>query len=130
MKNEFVVGWVTSNVDNECWLMVLNKKRGWELPGGKIEDNERIEEAILRELFEETGLLGIAKAYDENIVDGGYVVWVEVEDEPTPIAWESNDDAIQEVGWCIEIPERIGWSIDELNKIRNHDWSTSKTLGS
>lgn len=109
MKNEFVVGWVTSNVDNECWLMVLNKKRGWELPGGKIEDNERIEEAILRELFEETGLLGIAKAYDENIVDGGYVVWVEVEDEPTPIAWESNDDAIQEVGWCIEIPERIGW---------------------
>lgn len=48
MKNEFVVGWVTSNVDNECWLMVLNKKRGWELPGGKIEDNERIEEAILR----------------------------------------------------------------------------------
>ena len=130
MKNEFVVGWVTSNVDNECWLMVLNKKRGWELPGGKIEDNERMEEAILRELFEETGLLGIAKAYDENIVDGGYVVWVEVEDEPTPIAWESNDDVIQEVGWCIEIPERIGWSIDELNKIRNHDWSTSKTLGS
>ncbi|MBT4392194.1 MAG: NUDIX domain-containing protein [Euryarchaeota archaeon] len=130
MKNEFVVGWVTSNVDNECWLMVLNKKRGWELPGGKIEDNERIEEAILRELFEETGLLGIAKAYDESIVDGGYVVWIEVADEPTPIAWESNDDAIQEVGWCIEIPERIGWSIDELNKIRNHDWSTSKTLGS
>ncbi len=130
MKNGFVVGWVTSNVDNECWLMVLNKKRGWELPGGKIEDNERIEEAILRELFEETGLLGIAKAYDESIVEGGYVVWIEVADEPTPIAWESNDDAIQEVGWCIEIPERIGWSIDELNKIRNHDWSTSKTLGS
>ena len=130
MKNEFVVGWVTSNVDNECWLMVLNKKRGWELPGGKIEDSEQIEEAILRELYEETGLLGIAKAYDEGIVDGGYVVWVEVEDEPTPIAWDSNDDAIEEVGWCIEIPERIGWSIDELNKIRNHDWSTSKTLGS
>ena len=69
MKNEFVVGWVTSNVDNECWLMVLNKQRGWELPGGIIEDNERIEEAILRELFEETGLLGIAKAYDEPYVN-------------------------------------------------------------
>tara|TARA_B110001452_G_scaffold262124_1_gene261726 strand:+ start:617 stop:1009 length:393 start_codon:yes stop_codon:yes gene_type:complete len=130
MKKEFVVGWVTSKADDECWLMVLNKKRGWELPGGKIEDNEQIEEAILRELFEETGLLGIAKAYDEDLVDGGCVVWVEVEDEPTPIAWESDDDAIQEVGWCIEIPERIGWSIDELNKVRNHDWSTSKTLGS
>ena len=130
MKKEFVVGWVTSKADDECWLMVLNKKRGWELPGGKIEDNEQIEEAILRELFEETGLLGIAKAYDEDLVDGGFLVWVEVEDEPTPIAWESDDDAIQEVGWCIEIPERIGWSIDELNKVRNHDWSTSKTLGS
>lgn len=30
--------------------------RGWEYPKGGIEDNEKIEDAVKRELFEETGI--------------------------------------------------------------------------
>jgi len=43
-------------------LMVYNPKRkGWEMPGGKIEDTESVPEAAVREYVEESG-------YDVNII--------------------------------------------------------------
>ncbi len=37
------------------WLLTRHKKRGLEFPGGKAEDGETVEEAAVREVFEETG---------------------------------------------------------------------------
>lgn len=131
MNKEFVVIWATTKVSkNDCWLMVLNRERGWELPGGKIEKSEKIDEAGLRELYEETGLLGVAKAYDDLIIEDGYVLWIEVDIEPGHLSWESKDASIEEVGWCVDFPERLGWSVEEINKVRNHDWSASKRFKS
>ncbi|WP_174734921.1 RNA deprotection pyrophosphohydrolase [Mesobacillus harenae] len=39
----------------EKWLMTDHKKRGWEFPGGKREQNESLEETAHREVYEETG---------------------------------------------------------------------------
>ena len=110
--------------------MVLHKERGWELPGGTIHDDEGWDVAALRELYEETGLLGTAISYDNELIDDGVVVLVEVDDSPFPEPWESDDPSIEEVGWCVEVPTRLSWEEKEITRLKDHDWNTSKRFGS
>ena len=133
MGDGFVVIWAIPNSNlegNVCWVMVRHKDRGWELPGGAIHEGEGADVAALRELYEETGLLGIAKAVESEILEGGWVVLVRVAESPRPDAWPSSDDSIEEVGWCMEIPEKLAWDAEEIERILNHDWSASISLES
>lgn len=41
---------------NGKWLCTINKKRGVEFPGGKVESGETLEEAAIREVMEETAV--------------------------------------------------------------------------
>jgi len=46
-------------IENEKILLVqqrLSEKRGWSLPGGKMEHGETLEAGLMREMKEETGL--------------------------------------------------------------------------
>ena len=134
MSRRFVLCWVTSSQtkteDQEAWIMVNNIERGWELPGGWIEEGELSEESALRELFEEAGFLGVATHIEKDFVEEGDLVKIEVNEVPEPIGWESQDEKISEVGWCLEIPEMKQWDAAEIEKIRSHDWSDSKSLRS
>ena len=132
MPKPWVVAWVTPSgsppapIDTveSCWLMVCNIERGWELPGGWVEDGEDSEMAALREVFEETGLLGTALQIAPDLAKGGGdVVWIEIDVEPTPISWESADPSISEVGWCLTPPEPLAWDIAELRLFSSHVWS-------
>ena len=40
----------------EKWLLTKHPIRGIEFPGGKVEDNETLEEAAIREVLEETNV--------------------------------------------------------------------------
>ena len=126
----FVVVWAFSSREDGCWIMVKNRSRGWELPGGRMGQGEAPAEAALRELFEETGALGTAKAIDSDLIEGGHVVLVEIDIPVSPDPWKSVDDSIEEVGWCLQVPENSAWGDEEIERIINHDWSTSISLGS
>ncbi|MBC64353.1 MAG: hypothetical protein CMB15_01785 [Euryarchaeota archaeon] len=134
MKTEepWVVIWAIpkNNIDVPCWLMVKHVERGWELPGGTQLENEGNDVTALRELFEETGLLGVAISEDDSIIKGGVVVLVEIDEEPEPYGWDSDDESIIEVGWCVEIPDDLYWGSKEIKKLINYDWSASKTFKS
>ena len=131
-EEPWVVVWAVPKepFDTPCWLMVNHVERGWELPGGKLDGSESIDISALRELFEETGLLGIATHFDENILSNGTVVRVEIDEEPQPYGWESEDEKIREVGWCVEIPAELYWGEKEIQRLLDYDWRNSSSLAS
>lgn len=58
MKRVNVVYALLFNKDRKEVLMVFNKDvNTWSLPGGAVEEDETLEQAIIREVQEETGLL-------------------------------------------------------------------------
>ena len=131
-QEPWVVVWAVpkESLDTPCWLMVKHIERGWELPGGTISETESLDIAALRELFEEAGVLGTATNYDENIIEKGTVVRVEIDEKPQPNGWESEDEKISEVGWCVDIPAELYWGENEVQRLLDHDWSTSRSLAS
>lgn len=46
---------IVINEDNEL-LLIRGPRRGWEMPGGQVEEGESLKEAAIRETKEETGI--------------------------------------------------------------------------
>ena len=73
--NKFTItsGAVVLNEDKKV-LLKKDPNRGWELPGGMVEENENIKNAVVREVKEETGInidiigfCGISQELERNI---------------------------------------------------------------
>jgi mutator protein MutT len=102
---ELCVGAVVVDDDR---LLLIRRGRGpaageWSVPGGRVESGETVAEAVVRELFEETGLEGVCGdllGWVERIGDDHHFVILDftvtlLDPEVAPVA---GDDAA-EVAW-------------------------------
>ena len=98
------------------WVMVDHKFRGWELPGGHLKEEESYEEAIIREVFEETGLKAHVKQKPKKIGEG-LVFLMTINANDSLKLSSSQDPIINEARWFSKPPEKLAWGLTELKKI-------------
>tara|TARA_B100000902_G_C26877860_1_gene701082 strand:- start:57 stop:461 length:405 start_codon:yes stop_codon:yes gene_type:complete len=119
----FVLAWVTLESDRSKELgnggkvvFVEHPERGWEIPGGHLEDGENPEQALLRELKEETGLDGRITHWNKDYYPNGWVAHV-ITQTSEPKEWTVNDDKVRSVKWWDEIPPLIEWTREEFSDL-------------
>jgi len=100
---------VAAMVTNENGEILLVKSpwRGWEYPGGLIEPGETFQDALHREVMEEsgveieiTGFVGICKNVERNIVNIDFTAKykggeLKTSEESTEVAWVTPDQALE-----------------------------------
>lgn len=101
--------------DNERRILLLHrntfKLKQWELPGGKIENDEKPSEAAIRELKEELGVCVSIMNYlgNKEFIENGYIMnyyWYEcVIIQGTPRVMENKFDMLK------------FWRVSELDDI-------------
>jgi 8-oxo-dGTP diphosphatase len=92
--------------DNDEILLINSPRRGWEYPGGMVEPGEALQDALIREIKEETGVdaiitgfVGICKNIQKDIVNidftckylGGDLT---TSDESLNVKWVNKEDAL------------------------------------
>lgn len=117
------VGVIILNANSEI-LLIKSPRRGWEYPGGQIENDESIEIAAKREVFEETGyrikiqnFCGIFQNLSQNICCFLFKAKTVSKREFTPnhealeIDFFSLEEAFKRVKW-LNFSDRIKMCLD------------------
>ncbi len=122
----FVLAWITRKGetptemgDGREVLFVEHPERGWEIPGGHLEENETAEEALHREIKEETGLAGTLVSWNKTYYPKGWVAHVEV-DTTTPADWHVEDRNVSAVKWWKDVPPVKTWTVEEFEDLARH----------
>ena len=102
-----VAGLVTN--DNGEVLLIKSPRRGWEYPGGMVEPGETFEDALLREVKEESGIdveimgfIGLCKNIEIDVVNIDFVCkaiggQLTTSDESSEVMWAKKEDALSNI---------------------------------
>lgn len=126
------IGVVIYNSDNEEILLVKNRwSNGWVIPGGGVEPEEDFEDAVIREVEEETGIevepskpLRIEKqemhCNDRDPVSNYFIIYL-AQPNSREVGKElgKDDNEIEEAEWFKEIPENTQHR-EALKKLIQH----------
>lgn len=114
---------LVTNDENEI-LLIKSPRRGWELPGGQVENGEAIVDAAMREAKEEAGVdIKITKycgafqnttfSIVNHLFQADYVSGaLTTSDESLEVGFFSYDDVMQLVTWG-NFKDRINLCLDE-----------------
>ena len=133
-KNHFAATGFVFNSENKILMIHHNKYGVWLPPGGHIEENELPDDALLREIFEETGIkakiiptqkLGLSEKYCKELAQPFVVLLEDI---------ESNGlhNHIDLIYLCRAVNENytmnekevhgIGWfTVDEIKQLKTFD---------
>ena len=123
LRPRFVLAWVTREGANITPMgkggevvFVEHPERGWEIPGGHLEETESPEEALMRELLEETGLTGKVVRWNTSYYPEGWVAHVTVTDAPVR-PWSVGDASVVSVKWWSDVPPVKTWTVEEFQDL-------------
>ncbi|WP_052088118.1 NUDIX domain-containing protein [Paenibacillus wynnii] len=115
---------------NKDYVIIKNRNRGgWEIPGGRREEGETIQQTACRELYEETGAVKFNTApygiYSYNDTYGMAFVAEVVEIEKLP------DFEIEEIKFVEVLPRNLNFGIlfhhltEKLEEVKSKlDWQS------
>ncbi|SOC03489.1 8-oxo-dGTP diphosphatase [Ureibacillus xyleni] len=92
------------------WLCTINKKRGVEFPGGKVESGETLIQAAIREVYEETAV---------HITDIKWFAYYVVHDK-VPFGKVVFTGKVQSIDEFIEEHETLGMTWLTTEELWNH----------
>ena len=123
MNPTFVLAYVVrasnphSVMNSGSILMVQHPERGWEFPGGHVEDGETAEDALEREMMEEVGGIGTLVGWNKSYYPDGWVGCIVVDDSSEPFSsmqWKVEDQHVSTVQWFDALPDFTHWDVQEV----------------
>jgi 8-oxo-dGTP pyrophosphatase MutT (NUDIX family) len=116
---KFVLAWIHRG-GNELFpnggmnLLVKHPSRGWEFPGGRVEEGENPEDALHREVLEECGIKISLVLWIKDFYPNGWVAFCEPLENADVDSWTTEDEFVDLVEWKREIPEMNEWDPQEF----------------
>lgn len=98
----------------EKFIMVRNRRRGWEMPGGAVEAGETPRQAVLREFREETG--AELRIVSSAPLASGIVFFGTFDHDSVTIGKRSSEE-ISEVAFFDTLPEGLSFPREEYEAV-------------